>query len=113
MFSVCRHCISIGILVHDWLHVHVAQVGVRQVIAGWDIGILGDGDTIPPMKQGGKRTLIIPSGQKKLCDTSHVQTGLQSTSSTSHNHFQRSFGSPMSLTDNLGTEPQNIIFMQT
>jgi hypothetical protein len=37
------------------------QVGVREVIQGWDLGILG-GDGIPPMKEGGKRLLVIPSG---------------------------------------------------
>ena len=37
-----------------------AQVGVGQVIKGWDMGILGD-DGIPAMKEGGKRTLYIPA----------------------------------------------------
>ncbi|CAL5220915.1 g3010 [Coccomyxa viridis] len=38
------------------------KIGVRQVIAGWDVGILGDQEQgIPPMKEGGKRTLIIPA----------------------------------------------------
>eukprot|EP01024_Parvocaulis_polyphysoides_P044388 TRINITY_DN4089_c1_g6_i1.p1 TRINITY_DN4089_c1_g6~~TRINITY_DN4089_c1_g6_i1.p1 ORF type:complete len:193 (-),score=25.63 TRINITY_DN4089_c1_g6_i1:383-961(-) len=36
-------------------------VGVGQVIKGWDMGILGD-DDLPPMKAGGKRRLLIPSG---------------------------------------------------
>eukprot|EP00898_Chlorokybus_atmophyticus_P001826 jgi/Chlat1/2644/Chrsp178S02482 len=36
------------------------KVGAGQVIQGWDIGILGN-DSIPPMRQGGKRTLRIPS----------------------------------------------------
>jgi len=37
-------------------------VGVGQVIRGWDLGILGSEDgSIPAMKEGGKRTLIIPS----------------------------------------------------
>ena len=36
------------------------KVGVREVIAGWDEGILG-GEGIPPMKVGGKRVLTIPS----------------------------------------------------
>ena len=36
------------------------QVGVGQVIKGWDVGILG-GEGIPPMKVGGKRKLIIPA----------------------------------------------------
>ncbi|CAG9460210.1 unnamed protein product [Pedinophyceae sp. YPF-701] len=37
-------------------------VGVRQVIQGWDVGILGSEDgTIPPMKEGGKRRLYIPA----------------------------------------------------
>ncbi|KAK9844414.1 hypothetical protein WJX74_002168 [Apatococcus lobatus] len=35
------------------------KVGIRQVIAGWDQGIIGS-DDIPPMKEGGKRQLIIP-----------------------------------------------------
>lgn len=35
------------------------QVGVGQVIKGWDVGILGsEADGIPPMKEGGKRTLV-------------------------------------------------------
>ncbi|KAG2453910.1 hypothetical protein HYH02_002113 [Chlamydomonas schloesseri] len=34
-------------------------IGVGQVIKGWDIGILGNED-IPPMKEGGKRLLVIP-----------------------------------------------------
>jgi len=36
------------------------NVGVGQVIKGWDEGILG-GEGITPMKEGGKRKLIIPS----------------------------------------------------
>ena len=36
------------------------KVGVREVIAGWDEGILG-GEGIPPMKVGGKRVLTIPA----------------------------------------------------
>ncbi|MED6217608.1 hypothetical protein PIB30_019199 [Stylosanthes scabra] len=35
------------------------RVGVGEVIKGWDEGILG-GDGIPPMLQGGKRTLKLP-----------------------------------------------------
>lgn len=37
------------------------QIGVGQVIKGWDLGILGmlEGDS--PLKVGGKRRLIIPS----------------------------------------------------
>ncbi|GAB4820152.1 hypothetical protein N2152v2_007198 [Parachlorella kessleri] len=35
------------------------KIGARQVIAGWDQGILGT-DGIPPMKEGGKRKLVIP-----------------------------------------------------
>lgn len=30
------------------------------MIQGWDLGILGS-DDIPPMKEGGKRQLIIPA----------------------------------------------------
>jgi len=37
------------------------KVGVRQVIAGWDEGILGDGGDVPAMKVGGRRRLVIPS----------------------------------------------------
>jgi len=29
-------------------------------VQGWDLGILGGGD-VPPMKEGGKRKLVIPS----------------------------------------------------
>lgn len=35
-------------------------VGTGQVIKGWDQGILGDGKTVPGMKPGGKRQLVIP-----------------------------------------------------
>lgn len=39
------------------------KIGVREVIQGWDLGILGTPDgSIPPMKEGGKRRLVIPSG---------------------------------------------------
>ena len=34
-------------IVHDNIGM---QIGVRQVIAGWDEGILGDGKDVPPMK---------------------------------------------------------------
>jgi len=37
-------------------------VGTGQVIKGWDQGILGDGKTVPGMKPGGKRQLVIPPG---------------------------------------------------
>ncbi|PNH05162.1 Peptidyl-prolyl cis-trans isomerase FKBP13, chloroplastic [Tetrabaena socialis] len=37
------------------------QIGVGQVIKGWDMGILG-ADDIPAMKEGGKRLLVIPPG---------------------------------------------------
>mmetsp|Transcript_17024 Transcript_17024/g.47545 ORF Transcript_17024/g.47545 Transcript_17024/m.47545 type:complete len:87 (+) Transcript_17024:587-847(+) len=36
------------------------QIGVHEVIQGWDMGILG-AEGIPPMKEGGKRRLFIPS----------------------------------------------------
>ncbi|GMH35124.1 hypothetical protein BSKO_02992 [Bryopsis sp. KO-2023] len=36
------------------------KIGVRQVIQGWDMGILGT-EGIPPMKEGGKRKLRIPA----------------------------------------------------
>lgn len=36
------------------------KVGVREVIQGWDLGILGT-EGIPPMKEGGKRALLIPA----------------------------------------------------
>ena len=32
-----------------------------QVIKGWGIGILGDGDKVPPMRVGGRRKLVIPA----------------------------------------------------
>ncbi|MEW5316237.1 MAG: hypothetical protein WDW38_007618 [Sanguina aurantia] len=37
------------------------KVGNGEVIKGWDLGILGDGQDIPPMREGGKRKLIIPA----------------------------------------------------
>ena len=38
------------------------KIGVRQVIAGWDLGILGDeAQGIPAMREGGKRRLVIPA----------------------------------------------------
>eukprot|EP00192_Tetraselmis_astigmatica_P019579 CAMPEP_0117668610 /NCGR_PEP_ID=MMETSP0804-20121206/11651_1 /TAXON_ID=1074897 /ORGANISM="Tetraselmis astigmatica, Strain CCMP880" /LENGTH=205 /DNA_ID=CAMNT_0005476533 /DNA_START=50 /DNA_END=667 /DNA_ORIENTATION=+ len=36
------------------------KIGVHEVIQGWDMGILG-AEGIPPMKEGGKRRLFIPS----------------------------------------------------
>lgn len=41
------------------------QIGVHEVITGWDLGILG-ADGVPPMKEGGKRLLLIPSGARSL-----------------------------------------------
>lgn len=38
----------------------VFQVGAGQVIQGWEIGILGDGDDIPPMVVGERRRITIP-----------------------------------------------------
>ena len=35
------------------------KLGVREVIKGWDLGIAGGGG-IEPMREGGKRKLIIP-----------------------------------------------------
>jgi peptidylprolyl isomerase len=35
-------------------------VGVGQVIQGWEVGILGDGDKIKPMQVGEVRFLTIP-----------------------------------------------------
>ncbi|KAG2483884.1 hypothetical protein HYH03_017278 [Edaphochlamys debaryana] len=35
------------------------KVGAGVVIRGWDLGILGSED-IPPMREGGKRVLLIP-----------------------------------------------------
>ena len=38
------------------------KIGVRQVIVGWDLGILGDeAQGIPAMLEGGKRRLVIPA----------------------------------------------------
>ena len=64
------------------------QIGVRQVIAGWDEGILGDGQDLPPMK-------VTPFWQHHICNGSvaccagqdrlmagHVQRHLFSTAST-------------------------------
>ena len=36
------------------------MVGTHQVISGWDLGILGDGDELPAMKAHGIRKLILP-----------------------------------------------------
>ena len=36
------------------------QIGIGQVIKGWDQGILGS-DDVPPMLPGGKRRLVIPA----------------------------------------------------
>eukprot|EP00775_Hariotina_reticulata_P006694 gene6694-6917_t len=36
------------------------KIGVHEVISGWDLGILG-AEGVPPMKEGGKRELLIPS----------------------------------------------------
>eukprot|EP00879_Flechtneria_rotunda_P009280 GHRR01009715.1.p1 GENE.GHRR01009715.1~~GHRR01009715.1.p1 ORF type:complete len:196 (+),score=68.69 GHRR01009715.1:749-1336(+) len=36
------------------------KIGVHEVIQGWDLGILGT-EGVPPMKEGGKRILVIPS----------------------------------------------------
>mmetsp|Transcript_11148 Transcript_11148/g.26466 ORF Transcript_11148/g.26466 Transcript_11148/m.26466 type:complete len:206 (-) Transcript_11148:47-664(-) len=36
------------------------KVGAGEVIRGWDLGILG-AEGIPPMREGGRRTLIIPA----------------------------------------------------
>eukprot|EP00877_Chromochloris_zofingiensis_P010222 jgi/Chrzof1/5453/Cz16g03190.t1 len=40
----------------------IFKVGEREVIAGWDEGILGDGQGVPPMREGGKRLLVLPPG---------------------------------------------------
>jgi len=38
------------------------KIGAGEVIKGWDLGILGsEAEGIPPMLEGGKRTLIIPA----------------------------------------------------
>lgn len=38
------------------------KIGAGEVIRGWDLGILGSkAEGIPPMKEGGKRKLLIPS----------------------------------------------------
>ncbi|GAX84965.1 hypothetical protein CEUSTIGMA_g12386.t1 [Chlamydomonas eustigma] len=38
------------------------KIGAGEVIRGWDLGILGsEAEGIPSMKEGGKRTLVIPS----------------------------------------------------
>lgn len=40
----------------------VFKIGVGQVIQGWDLGITGSvKEGVPPMKAGGKRTLVIPA----------------------------------------------------
>lgn len=32
----------------------------RQVMSGFDLAILGDGDAMPPIKEGGVRTVVLP-----------------------------------------------------
>lgn len=40
----------------------VFKIGVGQVIQGWDLGITGSAqEGVPPMRAGGKRTLVIPA----------------------------------------------------
>jgi peptidylprolyl isomerase len=40
----------------------VFKIGVGQVIRGWDLGIIGSAEEgLPPMRAGGKRTLVIPA----------------------------------------------------
>jgi len=36
------------------------MVGTHQVISGWDLGILGDGNELPAMKAHGVRKLVLP-----------------------------------------------------
>ena len=31
-----------------------------QVIRGWDLSILGSGEDLPPMREGGKRRILVP-----------------------------------------------------
>jgi peptidylprolyl isomerase len=35
-------------------------VGNGEVIRGWDVTILGDAESLPPMRIGGKRTVLLP-----------------------------------------------------
>lgn len=63
------HCADVfSVIVSDaCVYSAHAQIGVREVIQGWDLGILGTPDgSIPPMKEGGKRRLVIPSGNDAL-----------------------------------------------
>lgn len=55
----------------------IFKVGEREVIAGWDQGILGT-EGIPPMKEGGIRRLVLPAGQLQRMGTKSLvwMTGL-------------------------------------
>jgi len=39
----------------------VFPIGKGKVIKGWEVGILGNGNDIPPMNVGGTRKLVIPA----------------------------------------------------
>ena len=46
---IWRGALSFTLRHQNMLCLHM-QIGVKQVIAGWDEGILGDGKDLPPMK---------------------------------------------------------------
>jgi hypothetical protein len=45
-------------------------VGVGEVVRGWDDGIAG-AEGVPPMREGGRRLLVIPVSGPLVCSCAH------------------------------------------
>ena len=44
----------------DFAKFFVFSGGSGEVIKGWDMAVMGSGDSMPPMKIGGSRRVLIP-----------------------------------------------------